>query len=210
MLCLVFGTCTAPAQPPVSSEAIRPAPGVFEVGTGAVDITPTEEITLAGSPSPKKTSTVGSRLYVKALVISAAGQRVAIVTLDALKYPMALAEQAQKRIEHETGIPAGHVMICSSHTHFGPLWSTYKDQLVTPIAEAVASAAGHLEPCQLRVSEGKVEGLSENRRVIKEGTTWNRWQLPAEEAERYPAEGPADHGFAVLAFVGKALQGRPL
>lgn len=167
-----------------------------------MDITPTEEVLLVGSPSPKKTSTVGSRLYAKALVLSAGGQKVAIVTLDTLKYPMSLAEQAQKRIELETGIPAGNVMICSSHTHSGPLWSTYKDKLVSPICEAVALAAKHLEPCQLRASAGKVEGLSQCRRVIKEGATWNRWLLPPEEAERYPAEGPADHTFALLAVVG--------
>ena len=43
---------------------------------------------LAGSPTQLKSSSVSTRLYVRALVLSAGGKRVAIVTLDTLKYPV--------------------------------------------------------------------------------------------------------------------------
>ena len=49
-------------------------------GVGSVDITPTEPVVLAGSPTPLKSSSVSTRLYVRALVLSAGGQKVAIVT----------------------------------------------------------------------------------------------------------------------------------
>ena len=67
------------------------ASGFIYAGVGIVDITPTEEVTLAGSPSPKKASEVKTRLYVRALVLSAGGKKAAIVTLDTLKYPVARA-----------------------------------------------------------------------------------------------------------------------
>jgi hypothetical protein len=205
LFCLLAATATGyPASEganKASAAAISAAP--FEAGTGSVDITPTGEVILAGSPTLKKTSTVAIPLFAKALVISASGQKVAIVTLDTLKYPMSLALEARKRIEQNTGIPVGNVIICASHTHSGPLWTSYKDRLITPICEAVNMANRDLEPCKLGVSKGKVEGLNENRRVVKEGTTWNRWQLPPAEAERYPAEGPADPEVEVLAVVGK-------
>ena len=70
------------------------AAGTVDVGVGIMDITPTEEVTLAGSPSPKRTSEVKTRLYVRALVLSAGGKKIAIVTLDTLKYPV---EQVQRR-----------------------------------------------------------------------------------------------------------------
>lgn len=177
--------------------------GSFSAGVGKVDITPNEPVVLAGSPTPKKASSVKTRLYVKALVLSAEGRKLAIVTLDTLKYPVDLVVQARRQIERTTGIPAGNVIICASHTHSAPLWSYYKDKLVTSITDAVAIAARDLTPCRIGVSKGKVEGVSENRRVRKDGKAWNRWQLAPSEAHKYPAEGPADPAFDVLALVGQ-------
>jgi hypothetical protein len=179
------------------------AGGFIDAGVGIVDITPTEEVTLAGSPSPKKASEVKTRLYVRALVLSAGGKKAAIVTLDTLKYPVERVQEARAKIEQTTGIPAGNVIICASHTHSGPLWPYYKDQLVTPIADAVAKAAGDLTPCTLGMARGKADGISQCRRVIKDGHAWNRWQLDPAEAAQYPAEGPYDPEFDVLALTGK-------
>lgn len=177
--------------------------GDIEAGVGVVDITPTGSVVLAGSPSPVASSSIATRLYAKALVLSAGGQKAAIVTLDTLKYPVEHAARARRRIEETTGIPAGNVILCASHTHYGPLWSYYGDQLVTPIAEAVAGATRDLAPCRLGTAKGRVEGVSECRRVIKDGHAWNRWQLAPGEADRYPAEGTADPDFEVLAVIGR-------
>lgn len=179
------------------------AGGYLDAGVGSVDITPGEPVVLAGSPAPQKSSVVRTRLYVKALVLTAGGQKVAIVTLDTLKYPVEHVVRARQRIERTSGIPASNVIICASHTHYGPLWSYYKDQLVTPIAEAVALAARNLTPCKLGTMKGRAEGVSECRRVIKAGQAWNRWQLAPGEADPYPAESPADPEFDVLAVIGK-------
>jgi hypothetical protein len=168
-----------------------------------VDITPTESVVLAGSPTLLKSSAVNTRLYVKALVLSSAARKVAIVTLDTLKYPVERVVEARQRIEKSTGIPAGNVIICASHTHRGPLWSYYEDKLVTPIAEAVTLAVRDLAPCRLGSAKGKAEGVSECRRVIKDKTAWNRWQLDPAERHKYPAEGASDPEFDVLAAIGK-------
>lgn len=179
------------------------ANGCIDAGVGIVDITPTEPVILAGSPTRLKSSSVSTHLYVKALVLSAGGQKVAIVTLDTLKYPVECVVRARQQIEKTTGIPASHVIICASHTHRGPLWPYYKDQLVTPIADAVAMAVRDLTPCKLGTSKGRAEGVSQCRRVIKDGQAWNRWQLAPGEADKYSAEGPADPEFDVLAVIGK-------
>ncbi|WP_395738012.1 hypothetical protein [Prosthecobacter sp.] len=171
----------------------------INAGAGLVDITPTGEVTLAGSPSPKKTSEVKTRLYVRALVLSANDTKVAIVTLDTLKYPVELTVKARASIEQATGIPAANVIICSSHTHSGPLWPYYPDKLVTPITEAVSKAAQDLTPCTLGMARGRAEGVAECRRVIKDGHAWNRWQLKPDESDKYPAEAPADPDFDLLA-----------
>jgi len=177
--------------------------GFLDAGIGSVDITPTEPVVLAGSPSRLKSTSISSRLYARALVLSDGKQKVAIVTLDTLKYPVEHSERARRQIEKTTGIPAANVIICSSHTHSGPLWSYYDDQLVTPIAEAVAIAVRDLSPCKFGMAKCKAEGISECRRVIKEGHAWNRWQLKPEERDQFPAEGPADPEFDVLALMGE-------
>ena len=178
-----------------------PTNSYVDAGVGIVDITPTGPVVLAGSPTPLKSTSVGTRLYVKALVLAAGGRKVAIVTLDTLKYSVEHVVRARRQIEQTTGIPASKVIICASHTHSGPLWSDYKDE--TPIADAVALAMRDLTPCRLGTSKGKAEGLSECRRVIKDGTAWGRWQLAPAEARKYPPEGPADPEFDVLAILGK-------
>ena len=180
-----------------------PADAYLSAGVGSVDITPAEPVILAGSPTRLKSQAVSSRLYVKALVLSTDKQKVAIVTLDTLKYPVDCVERARQKVEQVTGIPAGNVIICASHTHRGPLWSYYKDQLATPIAEAVALAAQDLAPCRFATARGKVDDVSECRRVLKDGQAWNRWQLPPADQNKYPAEGPFDPGFDVLAVIGK-------
>ena len=174
---------------------------LLNAGVGIVDITPTEPVMLAGSPTQLRSSSISTHLYAKALVLSGNGQKVAIVTLDTLKYPVECVERARQKVEQTTGIPASNVIICASHTHRGPLWPYYKDQLVTPIAEAVALAVRDLSPCRLDVAQGRVEGVSECRRVLRDGQAWNRWQLAPGEAGKYPAEGPADPEFDVLAVI---------
>jgi hypothetical protein len=180
-----------------------PPDGIINVGVGSVDITPAEPIVLAGSPTRLKSQSVDTRLYARALILAAGGQKVAIVTLDTLKYPVECVVRARQQIEKTTGIPASNVIICASHTHRGPLWTYYRDQLVTPIVEAVAMAARDLTPCRLGTAKGKAEGVSQCRRVIKDGNVWNRWQLGPSERDKYPAEGPFDPGFDVLALIGK-------
>ncbi len=183
-------------------EATKSA-GYIDAGVGVVDITPTDPVVLAGSPTRVMSSSVRTRLYVRALVLAAGQQKVAIVTLDTLKYTVEHVVRACRQVEQTTGIPSSKIVICASHTHSGPLWSYYDDQLVTPIAEAVAIAVRDLTPCKLGASKGKVDGVSECRRVIKDGTAWNRWQLAPSERDRYPAEGPSDPEFDLLAVTGK-------
>ena len=93
--------------------------GYVDAGVGVVDITPTEPVVLAGSSIPLKSSSVSTRLYVRALVLSAGGKKVAIVTVDTLKYPVEHAVRARQKTKQTAGIPAGNVIICASHTHRG-------------------------------------------------------------------------------------------
>lgn len=198
-LSAILFACCAPA---VAAEE-APSSANLKAGVGIVDITPKEPIKLMGMPVAKPASEVKTRLYVRALVLSAGGTKAAIVTLDTLKYPVERAQEARAKIERTTGIQAENVIICASHTHSGPLWTYYQDQLATPIVEAVAQASRDLTPCTVGMAEGVADGISQCRRVIKDGRAWNRWQLPPGEDAQYPAEGPHDPAFDVLVLTGR-------
>ena len=113
----VVAAYTAPlnAQPPRTARAAARDTSEYNLhaGVGIVDITPTESVVLAGSPTLLKSSSVHTRLYAKALVLSSGAQKVAIVTLDTLKYPLDCVVQARRQIEKTSDIPADKVMICA-------------------------------------------------------------------------------------------------
>ena len=86
LLALVLGLVLFTATGSAKDGEVAPTGAYLEAGVGSVDITPTEPVVLAGSPTVLKSQSVQTRLYAKALVLSAGGQKVAIVTLDTLKY----------------------------------------------------------------------------------------------------------------------------
>ena len=103
-LTLLTALLLAPLEAAPSNDCVN-------AGVGSVDITPTESVILAGSPTQLKSSSASTHLYVRALVLSTGGQKVAIVTLDTLKYPVDCVVQARRQIEKATGIPASTSML---------------------------------------------------------------------------------------------------
>ena len=177
--------------------------GYLNAGVGSVDITPNEPVVLAGSPTQLKSSSVSTRLYVRALVLSAGGQNVAIVTLDTLKYPVEHVVRQRQQIEKTTGIPASNVIICTFPHSPRPAVALLQRPTGNTHCGGGGDCCADLTPCRLGTSKGRAEGVSECRRVIKDGKAWNRWQLEPSEADEYQAEGPADPEFDVLALIGK-------
>ena len=175
----------------------------YQVGIGVVDITPQGNVAIAGNSEASQTTAVDFSLYAKAMVLALGEEKMAIVTLDTLKYPTELAVQAMEGIAAETGIPADQVMIVSSHTHSGPLYASYDDLLVQSIVAAVKLAAADLEPCQLAVASTTVSNVASNRRLMVKGEAWNAWMIPTSTRYLYTPEGPSDPQLQVLVATKK-------
>lgn len=175
----------------------------YQVGIGSVDITPQGGAQIAGNSEAKQSSSVDFPLSAKAAIFALGEEKVAVVTLDTLKYPTELAEQAMARIAQETSVPADRVMIVSSHTHSGPLYASYEDMLVESVVEAVKLAEADLEPCQLAVASTEVGNVAHNRRLLVKGEAWNDWMIPTSTRYLYSAEGPMDPQLQVLAVTKK-------
>lgn len=190
-----------------------PSRHTFQVGVGAIDVTPTDDPlpALMGGATALPAESVSQPLFVKAAVISDGERKVAMVTLDILKYPSTQTDLAARQIEAETGIPADHVTITASHTHSGPLYNYYldplygKDRLATAIVEAVKEAEQHLAPVRLGIARTEVAGIAHNRRLLKDGEVWNDWLIASPELRSaLPAAGPVDPELLALAFIDKA------
>jgi len=182
----------------------------FHVGVGEVDVTPTEDPlpALMGGATAPPAEFVDLPLYVKAMVISTGEQKVAMVTIDILKYPSAQTDLAAKQIEKETGTPADNVTITASHTHSGPLYDYYidplsgRDRLVDSIVEAVKEADQHLIPCKMGITDTQVNGVSYNKRLLLEGKAWNDWLVkPPDKRGTLPPAGPIDPQLQLLAEI---------
>lgn len=174
----------------------------YQVGVGTVDITPEGSVAIAGNSQASMSSEVSFPLCAKAVVFALGEQKAAVITLDTLKYPTELAQEAMEAIGRETGVPAEHVMIVSSHTHSGPHYSTYDGLLTQKMVEAVQQAEKDLESVELKVATIQVDGVAHNRRLLVDGSAWNTWMVKLQQARyMYPAVGPMDPELQLLAAV---------
>lgn len=167
-----FATGAAPAEPP--------QPAQFMVGRAQVDITPPVGAGLAGYFHERISESVRDKLYARAVVIKSGRAGIAIVSCDLICVTEELVEAARGLIQAETGLQAGRVMICATHTHTGPevreTGSTKRNDdyvagLPRNIADAVKTAADSPVPATLRCGTTQLTGYSFNRLFrLKDGT----------------------------------------
>lgn len=141
----------------------------FRAGAAVRLITPDPLLPVSGGVGvPKPTEKKEGDLYVRALVLESAGERVAIVNIDNLGWPSVLGDRSRALIK---GIPPENVLIGASHTHSGPDAYAFPDEsgksiadlkyldwCVHQIAEAVNDAINHLQPAALKIAEGEAKG----------------------------------------------------
>ncbi len=97
------------------------ARAVLKGGSAKVDITPPVGVWLSGYRHRDKPSIgIEDELYAKALVVDDGQNKTAIVSADLLWVPLEITSKVRKRVKEEIGIAEENVLICATHTHFGP------------------------------------------------------------------------------------------
>ncbi len=147
---------------------------MLSAGVGRATLTPPLGTPLIGYGGRERgADAVRDDLYATSLVLADGETTVALVTCDLCALPAQQVRYVQRRLEERAGIPPGHVLINTSHTHSGPL-TTFNEEtpaglrrvvlnLLDGIAESVVQAAAKLVPCQIRAGTGSVRA-SINRR----------------------------------------------
>ena len=159
----------------------EPAGGLL-AGVARVVITPPIGIHLTGFAGRPPSTGVHDDLTATALVLSEADERsrVAIVALDVLgMYGDEIAPAIKAQVQRATGIPEDRVLLCCSHTHYGPVFEgreggdapvavAYRAALPHQVAGAVSAALESLRPVTLGVGRGSVK-IGINRRENRGG-----------------------------------------
>jgi hypothetical protein len=156
-------------------------------------------------------------LYAKAIVLEQGGAIATLVALDLSGTTRPVVEQARDLIRKQAGIEPDRVLISATHTHTGPQLprgslideitrasapegAEYVKILPLKIAEAVSKAKAALAPAGASVAVGKVQGISFNRRVLRDGASQAIWQPRSiDQAKERPA-GPIDPDLGLVVF----------
>jgi neutral ceramidase len=212
LTCLLFSCLAAAALAGEESKA-----PMMRVGAAAVDITPKPGTPMAGYYRFRAVEGVRDPLYAKAIVLEQEGSLAALVTLDLVSTSRPVVEQARELIRQQSGIAPERVLISATHTHTGPQLPrdslmdeitranapeglAYMKALPLWIAEAVAKAKAGLAPAGASAAIGKVQGISFNRRVLRDGSSQAIWQpRTIDQAKERPA-GPIDPDLGLLVF----------
>jgi hypothetical protein len=148
-------------------------------------------------------------LWLKALALEdARGRRAVIVTLDVVGLKRPIYVHVSQTLREKFGLRPEQFLLCSSHTHSGPLLrgssrdnypiddqqtalvEAYSDELETRLAETVGRALADLAPARLAAGQGHA-GFAVNRRNNNETNTE---ALISDGA----LKGPVDHSVPVL------------
>jgi hypothetical protein len=192
-------------------------------GAAKVNITPPLGGPMAGYAARDHGSEeLDDPLHAAALVLETEGTALALVTTDLIGVSAELTAAVRQGVEEATGIPGSHVMLCASHTHFGPEVRqgpradgtlpaerdlAYVTVLRHQLIGAVRLAHAARRPACVGAGRGWIDGISYNRRtLLPDGTCEMNLRLPTRSANL--TFGPNDPAVNVLRVTEDA--GAPL
>ena len=163
-------------------------------GASTIDISPVDSQFLFGYPHVERYSTgVHDPLFSSALYLCNGNSGVIFIANDIVFIPREVVNNARARIERETNVPAGNIMITATHTHSAPHTvdhiSNQSDPMVPKadkkyvqfmedsIVQAAVNAFNAAVPAKVGLAIADDTGVGTNRR---------------------DPEGPADHQVPVL------------
>lgn len=186
----------------------------WNAGAAKIKITPEFPMAMAGYGGRDEPANGQlTELWAKALVIDAGdGAPGVVITLDLVGIERSLAERIRGLLSSEYGIGPSRVMLCTSHTHTGPvvgmnlaplhyliqtpeqqkLIDQYAAQLPPRIVELVGNAVANMQPCSLSWGSGTAS-FAVNRRENKPYA-----EVPQRRTDG-SLNGPVDHDVPVLA-----------
>ena len=167
-------------------------------GCAKVNITPPVGTWLSGYGGRDKPSDgIVDELYARAMVLDNGSNSIAIISVDLLWIPLRMTNRVREILKDKIGIPGQNVLICATHTHFGPkiytetklgpqvsdntVDSSYVKTLVRKIADSVFLAYKRMENVKIGAVKGDIPEIVFNRRPTRaDGSVQTTFSLPLE------------------------------
>jgi len=183
-------------------------------GCAKIDITPPVGVWLAGYRAREKPSDgISDRLYAKAMVLDDGQNKIAIVSADLLWVPLKITTDVRKAVKERIGIAEENVLICATHTHFGPKidriakdWpdapvseidQSYIQTLKQKITDSIIVAGQNIKEVKVGAVKGEIPEVVYNRRTKRaDGSVAMTFRLPP--AEPNLTFGPIDPRVTIL------------
>lgn len=202
---------------------------IFRAGAHAMDITPTWfPVLVNGNFQPQTATAANDLLHARCLILDDGTRQLAFAVVDSSLIPEPLVEKIKKMASAKTGIPAGHIMVSSTHTHSAPsacgVLGTPPDEkyvkfLPGRVAEGIALAQKNLVPAKVGWAVGELPEMAQSRRWIArpdklitdpfgEKTTRATMHPGYRNHNFEEPSGPMDPAVSVLAV--QSTDGKPL
>ncbi len=113
---------------------------------------------------------VHDELHVRALVVSNEQLSLAICAVEVCIVPAVFVNAVRQQVSAETGIPADHILIYTTHTHSAPAAHVPTDWDEPPaavIVRALVAAHARQQPARVGAGLGTLHGRSINRRWLE-------------------------------------------
>ncbi len=186
--------------------------GVFMVGFGYGDITPTESVPLQGygNHASRMSTGIVSYLYALSLVVrDAEGNTAVVISVDSAAIGAALCQQLRDEIEKKTGISDKNILITSIHQHSTPdpgcdgvaSSARYKDMFIKNAIKGVQDALEDLAPCEMQIATVETEALNFVRNYLCNDGTYagDNYGSFASGAKEHESE--VDNDLQLVKFV---------
>lgn len=178
----------------------------LHAGFACADITPPVGVAMAGyGARDHAAESIETPLTVEALVLESGGSFAAMAFTDLIAISPDIVSGVREKVSAETGMSADAIMVCGSHTHWGPevrissylpahlnecVLPEYLDCLTRTIAGAIIQAWRERIPAAAGWGSRFADGISFNRRpVAVDGNAAMNLRLPPDEAMVATAAG---------------------
>jgi len=171
---------------------------------------------------------IHDELHARCLVLDDGPNRIAIVVCDNCMIPRDILDEAKRKIQEKSGLPADRILISATHTHSAPtctglyLSETDKEYipfLISRIVDGVARAINNLAPARVAWGKGRTTKPGLNRRWrMKPGSIppnpfggtndLVKMNPPIGSPDLIEPAGPTDPEICILSL--QSPEGRPI
>nr|WP_050785908.1 neutral/alkaline non-lysosomal ceramidase N-terminal domain-containing protein [Pedosphaera parvula] len=218
----------ATGLPAETSRTTAPAPKKqLRAGAATSNITPKLGVSINGNFHDTKATHVHDELHARCLVLDNGETRLAFVVVDSCLIKREIFDQAKRLIHEQTGLPADHILISSTHSHSAAASASifqseadpeYIHFLIPRIADGVHRAINNLAPAKIAWGIANETNQVFNRRwkmkpgaVLANpfgGTDEVKMNPPVANPNLLEPAGPTDPGITFLSV--QSPEGRPI